>query len=385
MGFSSGLPLLLVGGTLKGWLAEKGIDLKTIGFFSVVGMPYAWKFVWSPLMDRFVPPLGRRRGWLAFSQLGVMASLILLSFVDPQKNISLMAVCALLVAFFSASQDIVVDAYRREILPDEELGLGSSLYVFGYRLAMLASNAGAFILADHISWTATYWIMAAFMFVGLATTYFAPEPDVEAPPPRSLKESVIGPLLEFFRRDSAWLILAFVVLYKIGESMASDMFNPLYIQLGFTKTQIGGIAKGVGFWALIVGGIAGGTLIVRFGIYHCLWAFGILQSLGLLLFSVLSEAGQSLVWLGVSVGTENLFSGMATSAYVAFMASQTNKRFTATQYALLSSLMGVPRIFFGASTGILAEHLGWTMYFVACSVFTIPGLLLLIPLRRFLR
>ena len=335
-------------------------------------------------MDRFVPPFGRRRGWLLISQGGVMISLVALSLVDAHAHLWLVAGVAVVVAFFSASQDIVIDAYRREILPDRELGLGSSLYVNGYRTAMLVAGAGSLFFADHIPWPQVYWIMAGFMLVGVITAILSPEPKLVAPPPRTLKESVVGPLKEFFRRDGAWTILAFVLLYKIGESMASDMYNPFFLLLGFSKTQIAAVSKLFGFWAVIGGSLAGGLLIVRYGIYRALWVFGILQSVALLLFSWLASVGADVQILGVAVTVENFTSGMATTAYAAFMASQTNRRFTATQYALLTSLMGVPRALFGATTGVLARELGWFYFFIACALLTIPGLLLLLRLRPFI-
>lgn len=382
MGFSSGLPFLLVGGTLKAYLTESGYNLATIGFFSLVSLPYTWKFIWSPIMDRYVPfKLGRRRSWLLIAQGGCMAALVALSLVDPVLNLSLLAACAAIIAFFSASQDIAIDAYRREILTDDELGLGSSLAILGYRLAMLVAGAGALFMADHISWSLVYFCMGALMLVGVITTFLSPEPNLDVPIPKSLRESIVNPLKEFFQRKEAWTILAFVLLYKIGESMASDMLNPFYLKLGFTKTEIAGVSKVFGFWAVILGGLVGGTLIFRLKLYRSLWLFGILQSAALLLFSVVAMAGNNLSLLALAVGAENFTSGMASAAYVAFMASQTDKRFTATQYALLTSLMGVPRVIFGATTGVLAEYLGWTQYFIACAVFTIPGLLILFKLR----
>jgi PAT family beta-lactamase induction signal transducer AmpG len=383
MGFSSGLPLLLARSTLKAWLTEEGLDLKTIGFFSLVVLPYAWKFLWSPVMDRYSPlRLGRRRSWLLITQSGLILSLVAISFLSPKTDLALLAIAAFAVAFFSASQDIVIDAYRREILPDEELALGSSLYVTGYRLALLVAGAGALFTADHIPWPQVYLLMAGFMLIGLITTIFSPEPEVDAAPPRTLRESVVGPLREFFRREGAWMILAFVVLYKIGESMASDMFNTFFLKTGFSKTEIAAVAKAFGIWAAIAGGLTGGALVVRLKYYRSLWLFGILQAVGLLLFSVLAQIGTNVTMLGIAVGVENFTSGMATAAFLAFMASQANKRFTATQYALLSSLSGVPGAIFGATTGILAEQLGWTMYFIACALFTIPGLLLLLFMKK---
>jgi len=398
MGFSSGLPLLLVGGTLRAWMREAHVDLKTIGFFSIVTLPYTWKFIWAPVMDRYVLPLGRRRGWLILSQLLLMGSLVGLSTVDPASQTLTLAVWAFLVSFFSASQDVVVDAYRREILPNEQLGFGSSLYVFAYRVALLVAGAGAFSLSKRIPWSTVYIVMAVFMVVGIITTLMAKEPTVDAPPPKTLRESVVGPLKDFFSRESAWILLLFVLLYKLGESMASDMFNPLYIDLRIDKDAVAGVAKGFGFWATVTGGMVGGMLILRLRLYRALWIFGILQSLGLLLFAALAGVGQELLvvhsnalqdptatvptaeilpLLAASIGFENFASGMATSAFVALMALQTNKRFTATQYALLSSLTGVSRTFFGMTTGVIAESLGWKGFFVACTLITVPGLLIL--------
>lgn len=381
MGFSSGLPLLLVGGTLKGWMTDRGVDLTTVGLFSVVGLAYSFKFLWSPLMDFIKPPLGRRRGWLVITQVGLAVSLFALSMVDPAQAVGLFAGIAFVVAFFSASQDIVIDAYRREILPDSELGLGSSLAVQGYRVGMWVAGGGAFLLAGKFDWSMAYQVMAIFMALSIGVTFLAPEPVVEAAPPKTLKESVVGPLLEFFKRDGAWLILAFIVLYKIGESMASDMTNPLFLQLGFSKIEIGAVAKTFGLWAAISGGLVGGIFIMKLGIYRSLWVYGILQSFGLLLFSWLAMVGNDWTWLAIAIVIETFTSGMATTAFVAFMASQTNKRFTATQYALLSSLMSVPRILGGMCSGWLALHTGWVFYFVLCAVFTIPGLLLLFRIK----
>lgn len=406
MGFSSGLPLVLVGGTLKAWMRESNIDLKTIGFFTAMSLPYTWKFIWSPIMDRYVLPMGRRRGWLIVSQIGLFASLLGLSTVDPVSQTALLGVWAFIVAFFSASQDIVIDAYRREVLPDEQLGLGSSLYVFAYRLAMLLAGAGAFSMSKRIPWNQVYVVMALFMLIGIVTTLLSKEPRTEAPPPKTLKESVIGPLREFFTRDSALLILAFVLLYKLGESMANDMFNPLYIDLHIDKDAVAGVSKFFGFWSMVTGGIVGGLLIVRLRLYRALWLFGILQTVGLLAFSALAYYGNQVVAahadlfaanphatiptdsiltvLAIAVGVEQFTSGMATSAFVAFIASQTNKRFTATQYALLTSLMQVPRIVFGMAMGALADAVGWEMYFVACFILGIPGLLVLFMIKKLL-
>jgi len=380
-GFSSGLPLLLIGGTMKGWLAHSNVSLSTIGLFAAVGLPYTCKFLWSPLMDRFVPPLGRRRGWLLITQSGLVLAIMALASIDLVTETFVFAMAAFVVAFFSASQDIVIDAYRREILPDEQLGLGSSLYVLGYRAGLLAAGSLPFILAASISWSQTYMFMAALALLGLVTTLLCREPKVEAPPPRSLREAVVGPLRDFFTRDKALLILAFILFYKVGESMASDMLNPLYVQLGIPLATIGSVAKTFGFASTIAGSLVGGLLMVKIGIYRGLWIFGILQTLFTLSFSYLAMVGPKIDILILAVTFDSFTGAMATTAFVAFMASQTNRRFTATQYALLSSLMGVPRVVFGYLAGVLAESLGWQLYFVACVVFAIPGLLLLFKVK----
>jgi len=283
----------------------------------------------------------------------------------------------MLIAFFAASQDIVLDAYRREILPDEELGLGSSLFINGYRLAMLFAGAFSLYLADRLPWRTVYLIMAAAVLVGVATALLAPEPALDGPPPGSMREAVLGPFLEFFARRGAWIVLAFVLLYKLGDSMASEMTMPMYLQVGYTKTQVGVVVKGIGFWATILGGLAGGVLILRLGILRSLWIFGALQAVSTLGFAALAAAGVSLPLLGAVIGFENLSSGMGTAAYSAYMASLTNTRFTATQFALLSSLMGVPRVVLAAPTGWMAKQLGWPSFFVLCAALALPGMLLL--------
>ena len=379
MGFSSGLPLLLIGSTLKAWMTDLTMDLTTIGFFSLVGLPYTLKFLWSPFLDRFtIPGIGRRRGWALTAQVALIASLAALAFADPRHATGMVGALAMLIAFLSASQDIVLDAYRREILSNEELGLGSSLFVNGYRLAMLFAGAFALYLADAMPWRSVYLIMAAAMLVGIATLLFSPEPRVDLPPPQSMREAVIGPFVDFFQRSGAWIVLAFILLYKVGDSMASEMTMPLYLHLGYTKTEIGVVVKGIAFWATIGGGVFGGVLMLKLGIFRSLWIFGALQAVSTLGFSLLAGVGVNLPVLGAVIGFENLTGGMGTAAYAAYMASLTNKRFTATQYALLSSLMGVPRVVMGAPTGWMVKQMGWPAFFVFCAAIAIPGLLLLL-------
>lgn len=378
MGFASGLPLLLTGSVLQAWMKEEGVDLGTIGLFALVGLPYTLKFLWAPLMDRFTPNgLGRRRGWLLIFQLLLIASLLFLSLAQPAIEPWWLAVAALLVTFFSASQDIVIDAYRREALADDEQGLGASLYVNGYRIGMLLASGGGLILADHMSFGQVYQLMAMFMFVGVATTLFAPEPAPAEGVPSTLREAVVQPFVEYFLRRDAVMILAFILLYKIGDTMASHMTTPFYLDIGFSKTEIGTVVKLFGFWATIAGGLIGGLLIMRLGIFRALWVFGILQGVSTAGFAVLAQMGASLPGLAAVITFENLSGGMGTAAYIAYMASLTNKKFTATQYALLSSLMGVPRVIAAAPTGYLADSLGWSTFFVFCALIALPGLMLL--------
>ena len=377
-GFSSGLPLLLTGSTLQAWLKDERVDLGAIGLFTLVGIPYTLKFLWSPLLDRYVPPfLGRRRGWMLVIQAALAVAIAVLGFSNPGASPAVVALLAVGVTFTSASQDIVLDAYRRESLEEAELGLGTSVFVSGYRLAMLVSGALALALADLIPWRAVYFLMAAFMAVGVATTLLCREPVIDAPPPRDLREAVVEPFVDFFRRRGAWLILAFIVLYKIGDQMASAMTTPIVLELGFTKTELAAVVKLFGLASMIVGGLVGGIVMLKLGIRRSLWAFGILQALSVLPFAALAQAGKVHGMLAGAVTLENFSFGMGASAYSAYMASQTNKRFTATQFALFSSLTGIPRVLASAPTGFLAKGLGWTGFFVFCAVSAIPGLLLL--------
>jgi PAT family beta-lactamase induction signal transducer AmpG len=288
-----------------------------------------------------------------------------------------MVASAVLVAFFSATQDIVVDAYRREDLPDAELGLGSSLYVYGYRLGMWAASGGGLILADHIPFSQVYLVMAAGMLPGVATTLLAPEPRVETGPPQSLREAIWDPLADFFRRDSAVWILAFILFYKIGDTMAAAITTPFYLELGFSKSEIGAVVKLFGAWATIAGAVGGGVLMLRLGIRRSLWVFGVLQAVSTAGFAVLARIGGSLPALSGVIALESVTGGMGTSAFVAFMASLTNKKFTATQYALLTSIMGLPRVLASAPTGFAAKHLGWEWFFIGCTLAAVPGMLVL--------
>lgn len=379
MGFACGLPLLLTISVLQAWMKEEGVDLTIIGMMALVGLPYTLKFLWAPFLDRFTLPfLGRRRGWLLVAQVALIFSIAGLGSTDPGNNPWIVAFAAFLVTFFSASQDIVVDAYRREDLTDEELGLGSSLYVNGYRVGMLLASGGGLIMADHIPFSMVYMIMAACILPGVLTTLLAPEPEITFGKPKTIKEAIVDPLAEYFKRHGALWILAFILLYKIGDTMASAMTTPFYLDIGFSRTEIGTIVKLFGFWATIAGTLIGGVLMLRLGINRSLWVFGFLQAISTACFALLARIGHSVPVLSGVIAFENLSSGMGTAAYMAFMASITNKRFTATQYALLTSLMGVPRVLASAPTGFLAKNLGWASFFIACTLIAIPGMLLLL-------
>ena len=381
MGFASGLPLLLTGSTMQAWLKDSGVDLAMIGAAAVIGLPYTLKFLWAPVFDRYtLPLLGRRRGWLALSQLALVLALLALSLSNPASSLWGVACAALLVTFFSASQDIVIDAYRRESLSDRELGLGSAMFVNGYRVGMLLAGGGGLILADLLTFPKMYQLMALFMALCIVVTLVSPEPAEASGKPRTLREAVIEPFLEFFQRPEAIAILAFILLYKLGDTLASAINVPFYLDLGFSKSEIGAIAKLFGFWATLIGGTLGGIWILRIGLYRSLWLFGFLQMASTFGFVLLAQTGYNLPMLTGVIAVENFTGGLGTAAFVGFMGAMTDRRFTATQYALLSSLMGVPRVILSTPTGWMAGEMGWTMFFILCTVLAIPGLVMI---RRF--
>jgi PAT family beta-lactamase induction signal transducer AmpG len=379
MGFSCGLPLLLTLSVLQAWMKEAGVDLTVIGLMALSRLPYSTKFLWSPFIDRYTPPfLGRRRGWLLIIQICLALAIAGLGLAEPRQNLYWVAFAAVLVNFFSASQDIVVDAYRREDLPDAELGLGSSLYVYGYRIGMLLASGGGLILADQMSFQKVYLFMAACMGVGIVTTLWTTEPPVGEGQPRNLREAVIDPFVEYFKRPGALWVLVFVVAYKVGDQMAAAMTTPFYLDIGFTKTEIGTVVKIFGFWATIAGAGLGGAVMLRLGINRSLLAFGLLQAVSTAGFAMLSLIGPSVVALGGVIAFENLSAGMGTAAYMGFMASLTDKRFTATQYALLTSFMGFSRDVITSPTGFMAKSMGWLGFFILCTLLAIPGLVMLL-------
>ena len=381
-GFTSGLPLYLLFQLVPGWLRMEGIGLAEIGFFALVQFPFTWKFIWSPIMDRFTLPfLGHRRGWMLVTQVALLFSMGSMGFFKPDVSIWSVAYLSIAVAFFSASQDIVLDAYRRELLPDVELGLGNSIHVQAYRLSGLVPGALGFILADHLPWHMVFVIVALFMLVGIVATLVIDEAIAEPTPPKTLRDSVIEPFRDFLGRAglrSALLVLAFLFLYKLGDNMATALQTPFFVDLGFTGTQIGAISKTAGLVAVILGGMMGGLIMVKLAINRALWLFGIVQIISILGFAILSEVGPNPWMLGIAVFFEYLGVGLGAAALIAFMARTTNPSFAATQLALFTAIAAVPRVFANSVTGVIVEQTGWTNFFLLCMVFAIPGMLLLI-------
>jgi len=380
-GFTSGLPLYILFQLVPAWLRVEGVGLKEIGFFALVQIPYAWKFLWSPVIDRFTLPfLGHRRGWMLVMQLVLLVSIATLGFLKPGISIWTIAYLSAAIAFFSASQDIVLDAYRRELLPDVELGLGNTIHVQAYRLSGLVPGALALILADHMAWHSVFIIVALFMCVGIGMTLVVDEAINDPDPPKTMVDAVIEPFKEFIQRrglSSALLILLFLFCYKLGDSMATALQSPFYIDVGFSLTQIGTIAKFASLVAAIFGGLVGGVLMIKLGINRALWLFGIVQVVSILGFAVLSEVGANPWVLGVTVSLEYLGVGLGTAAFVAFIARSTNPKFAATQFALLTAVASLPRILASSVTGVIVEQVGWTNFFLLCTALAIPGMLLL--------
>ncbi|MBE9052455.1 AmpG family muropeptide MFS transporter [Nostocales cyanobacterium LEGE 11386] len=380
LGFSSGLPLFLTSRTLQAWMTVEQVDLTAIGLFSLVGLPYSLKFLWSPLLDRFaIPILGRRRGWLITIQIGLLIAIALMAVQQPKQALQLLAINAVAIAFFSATQDIAADAYRTDVLEELELGAGAAVFVLGYRVALLLTGSLALILADRISWSSVYLLMAVGMAIGIIATLLAPEPK-ETSPPESLAAAVILPFGEFFQRQGvvqAFLILLFIVLYKLGDSFVNNMSTPFLLQTGFTQTDIGAIQGGMGLIATIVGTLAGGAVLSKIGLNRSLWLFGALQAVSNLAYYLLAQVGKNYQALVLTINIENFCAGLGTAAFVAFLMNMCNQRFSATQYALLSSFMAVSRDILVAPAGSLAKSTGWPLFFIISMVAAIPGLLLL--------
>ncbi len=383
LGFASGLPLALTGGTLQAWLTVSGVDIRTIAWFTWIGVPYLLKFLWSPLMDRFVPPwLGRRRGWIVMTQAALVAGMLGMAATSPDDSLLLLGLFALWVAFVSASQDIVIDAYRTDILLVAERGVGAAVSVLGYRIAILVSGGLALILADQIGWRPTYVAMAALMLIGVGAALWAPEPAMPPAAPITLRAAVIEPLRDFFTRAGAVQLLLLIMLYKFGDALAGTLITAFLIRgVGFTPTDVGVINKGLGLVSLLLGALVGGTLLTRMSLYRALMWFGMLQAISNLSFMFLAWSGKSYAWLVFAVSFENLASGMGTAAFVALAMSLCNVAFSATQYALLSALASLGRVLFGPLAGELVSAFGWANFFFLTFIAALPGLWLLWLLR----
>jgi PAT family beta-lactamase induction signal transducer AmpG len=381
-GFSSGLPLYLLLNLLPAWLRSEHVDLRAIGLFALIQLPFTWKFVWSPLVDRYaLPVLGRRRGWMLATQLLLLVSIPFFGLLRPQLDLWTIAYLAAAVAFFAATQDIVLDAYRRELLPDAELGLGNSIHVQAYRISSLVPGALSLVLADLLPWNSVFLITALFMLPGIANTLLVSEPKLSRPAPRTLTEAVVEPFHEFITRaggGQAVLVLAFIFLYKLGDSMATALATPFYLDMGFSLSEIGLIAKNAGLWASVVGGLLGGIWMLKIGIDRGLWLFGVVQVVSILGFAWLAYAHQpDRVALAFVIAFEALGVGLGTAAFTAFIARETDPRYTATQFALFTSLASVPRSLVNASTGWIVEHTGWFAFFLLCTALALPGMALL--------
>lgn len=385
LGFASGLPLALTAGTLQAWLAAENVDLVAIGWFALVGQPYTYKFLWAPLMDRYAPPfLGRRRGWLLVTQVALAAAIAFMGTLSPTESAWLLGATAFTVALLSASQDIVFDALRADSLTPEERGAGAAVSVLGYRLAMLVSGAGALILADQwLGWTLTFWLMAGLMVIGMAATWLAVEPEPVGAPPKTLDEAVAKPFAEFFTREKALLLLVLVVLYKLGDAFAGNLTTTFLLRgPGFSLTEVGAFNKGFGLAATLAGALVGGALMAKLGLFRALLLFGVLQAITNLGFMLLAASGKSYALMVAVVGLENLCGGMGTAAYVALLMALCDRRFSATQYALLSALSAVGRVYVGPSAGYLVAAFGWTQFFFFTFLIALPGLALLAWMRR---
>ncbi len=421
LGFTSGLPLFTLVYLVQAWLRSEGVDLKEIGLFALIQFPYTWKFVWAPLMDRYLPRLpgwrpGRRRGWMLVTQILVAGAIASLGIVSPRDSIWTVAALTALVAFFGASQDIVIDAYRRELLRDTEQGLGNAVHVNAYKIAALVPGSLALILSDHLPWATVFAVTAAFMLPGIVMTLVVREPEVHGAPPRNLREAIVEPFREFIQRDGwkgALVVLGFIFLYKLGDTMATTLSTSFFLDIGFSRTEIGVIAKTTAFGASLAGGIIGGIWLMRVGIGRGLWIFGILQMVSTLGFAWLAQFGAGsaelaptfhvvaaisryatqlfaalgsswtvqldpkLFALALVYGFETFTTGLTLAAFIAYIASTTDPRYTATQFALFTSLASVPRTLASAASGYVVAQFGWFHYFIACTLLALPGMLLL--------
>ena len=390
-GFSSGLPLYLLLNLVPAWLRSGGVDLKTIGLFALVQFPYTWKFLWAPLLDRYAPSIGvtgRRRSWMLLTQSGLLAAIASLGIFSPVEDIGVVLLVAGVIAFLSATQDIALDAYRRELLSDDELGLGNSVHVNAYRVAGLVPGSLSLILADHLPWQQVFIITSMFMIPGAALALLMSEPIASRAMPKTLTQAVVDPFNEFIHRAGvreAMLILAFIFFYKLGDSMCTALATPFYLDMGYAKSDIGLVAKNAGLWPAVIGGLLGGLWMVKLGINRALWLFGLVQFFSIFGFAWLAWLGPNsnigvveLTSLALVIGFEALGVGLGTAAFVAFIARATSPLYTATQFALFTSLAAVPRTFVNATTGVLIENFGWFSFFLLCGALAVPGMVLLL-------
>ena len=407
LGFAAGLPLLMVFSTLTAWLRDVEVSRSTIGFFGWVGITYSIKVLWAPVVDRLKLPfltnaLGQRRSWMLIGQLGVMVGLAAMVLTDPQVSLTSVAICALLVAFSSSTQDIAIDTFRIESAADEYQGAMSASYIFGYRLALLVAGAGALYIADWSGWDAAYLTMAILMLVGVVTVLLVPEPERHVPPAtvnmeEGLKHrlhadepglwhrleawfvgAVVAPFVEFFNRNSSWalLILVFIALYRLSDITMGIMANPFYLDLGFTKTEIANIGKIYGFFMTLAGSFLGGLMVVRYGIFRPLLAGAVMVALTTLLFAQLANVGANLNWLALVISADNLSGGFSNAAFIAYLSSMTSRAYTATQYALFSSLMTLPGKFFSGFSGVIVDVSSYQVFFVYAALMGVPAIIL---------
>ncbi|HET7675678.1 MAG TPA: MFS transporter [Gammaproteobacteria bacterium] len=384
LGFSSGLPLALTRNTLQAWFTVSGISIVTIGALTLVAQPYVWKFVWAPLMDRYVPPfLGRRRGWMLVTQVGLLLAIGAMAFMHPATTPGWLSVLAFVVAFLSASQDISFNAYMTDVLAPRERGIGAAVSVGGYRIAMLISGGVALILADHYGWRVSYLIMAALMGVGICATLASPTPQAEPAPPRNLRAAVVEPFTQFMGRPGAIALLALVILYKLGDAFAGSLTVPFLLRgVGFSLTDVGGLYKVVGISATLVGVFFGGGLLAKLGLFRSLMLFGILQAVSILTFMALAVIGKNFPVMIAAIAVENIAWGMGTAAFLAFLMALCDHRYTATQFALLTALDSLGRVFAGPAAGYVQSAVGWPGFFFVSFLVALPGLFILWMLRH---
>jgi len=384
LGFSSGLPLALTGSTLQAWYTQTGVGLMTIGILSLIGLPYVWKFLWAPVLDKITLPfLGRRRGWIFLTQALLCLAILTLAQFNPATHAFAVAGIAFFIAFLSASQDIAIDAYRTDILLADERGLGAAAYTFAYRMGMLLSGGIALIVADHIGWRLTYELMAILLGFTMIATYQAPEISETMQPPKTVLEAVIQPFKDLIQRDKMILILFFILFYKIGDALALSLLSNFLLRyLHFSLTEVGVAFKLFGLLATIFGVFIGGIVLVRLNLFKALLLFGILQAFSNLMFMILALVGKNYGIMISSIFIENLCSGMGTAAFVAFIMSLCNHRYSATQFALLSAIASVGRVFLGPLASLMVEHMGWVTFFGWTFLLSFPGILLLTIVNR---